>query len=356
MALTAGNTIGIIGGGQLGRMLAIAAARLGFHIIVLDPQIDAPAFQCANDTIIAPYDDASALKELSSRCSVITYEFENVDLEAIRALMDETPCRPNPIALEVSQDRLTEKRFFNDLGIETAPFEDLSSTDDLAGALESLGGSAILKTRRFGYDGKGQVRLGPDHASALEEAKQLISQQPCILEGLVEFDYEVSIIAARSLEGDVKCFDVAENVHREGILHTSTVPAKNSAQICDLAEGIAEKVLEKLDYVGVMGIEFFVMANGALIANEYAPRVHNSGHWTETACVISQFEQHIRAIAGLELGNPERHSDCVMENLIGDDVHRVPEILAMERTLLHLYGKSEVRDGRKMGHFTTLNA
>ncbi len=354
LALVPGDTIGIIGGGQLGRMLAMAAARLGLHTIILDPQEDAPAVQCANDAIIAPYDDAGGLAELARRSAVITYEFENVDLEAIRKLEGKTPCRPNTNALEVSQDRLAEKQFFNSLGIMTAPFVDVANPDDLEGALLQLGGSAILKTRRFGYDGKGQVRLGPGRDDAIAEAEAQISRQPCILEGLVDFEREVSVIAARSIKGEISCFDVAENVHLNGILHTSTVPATGSADVTGEAHAIANKVLSKLDYIGVIGIEFFVMGNGGLIANEYAPRVHNSGHWTEVSCAISQFEQHVRAIAGLPLGNPLRHSDCVMENLIGNDVDRVPEILSMEATLLHLYGKSEVRDGRKMGHFTTL--
>ncbi|MEM7214474.1 MAG: 5-(carboxyamino)imidazole ribonucleotide synthase [Pseudomonadota bacterium] len=354
MALKHGDTIGIIGGGQLGRMLAIAAARLGFNTVVLDPQENAPAFQCANERIVAAYDDNEALDDLAQRSDAVTYEFENVNVAAIRNLESSLPCHPNAKALSTSQDRLIEKQFFNDLGIETAPFFDITSMKDFNQALSKLNNRGILKTRRMGYDGKGQVRVSLEDPNGLKVARELVSSFPCILEGYIEFVSEISIIAARGTNGTVKAFELGENVHRDGILHTTTIPAEISDATTKDAHAIAAKVLGALDYVGVIGIEFFVMDDGGLIANEYAPRVHNSGHWTEAACTVSQFEQHIRAIAGLELGDPANHSNCIMQNLIGDEVQMSDEILARPNTLLHLYGKSESRPGRKMGHFTTI--
>jgi len=354
LALNPGDTIGIIGGGQLGRMLAIAAARLGFKTVVLDPDENAPAFQCSGGSIIAHYEDADALLQLAEISSVITYEFENVNVEAIQKLAGTTPCHPNTLALSTSQDRLVEKRFFNELGIATAPFFEINNSDQLDKALAQTNGSGILKTRRFGYDGKGQVRISPENPDSPKQAVELTEQSACILEGLINFEREISIISARSPSGETRSFDIAENVHRDGILFTSTVPARASAETAKAASSIADKVLNALDYSGVIGIEFFVMADGSLIANEYAPRVHNSGHWTEAACAISQFEQHIRAICDLPLGDPDRHSNCIMQNLIGDEVNQTAELHKKPQTLLHLYGKSETRAGRKMGHFTTI--
>ncbi|MEM7069579.1 MAG: 5-(carboxyamino)imidazole ribonucleotide synthase [Pseudomonadota bacterium] len=354
VTLRPGDTIGIIGGGQLGRMLALAAARLGFKTIILDPDENAPASQCSNDQIVAPYDSFEALGELASRSHVITYEFENVNVDTIRRLEDDHACHPNTKALATSQDRLVEKRFFNDLGIATAPFFEVSNADDLHNALAQSGDEGILKTRRFGYDGKGQIRLKPGDGPQLAVANTLANEKPCILEGLVEFKCEISIIAARGTDGGFASFDVAENVHRDGILFTSTVPANVQKSTTDKAREVAEKVLQALEYVGVIGIEFFVIQDDTLVANEYAPRVHNSGHWTEAACTVSQFEQHIRAIAGLPLGNGNRHSDCVMQNLIGEEVDAVAEIAASDDAMLHLYGKAETRPGRKMGHFTKI--
>lgn len=348
------STIGIVGGGQLGRMLAMSAARLGYQTLVLDPDENAPAFQVSNGKIIAAYNDAEAMKALGEKSDVITYEFENVPVDALNTLSKDVPVHPNTRALATSQDRLVEKMFFKNLEITTAPFFDCASPEGLDAALAKTGGSGILKTRRFGYDGKGQVRLSPDKPQALEEAHKVISQSRSILEGFVDFEREISVIAARSTTGEVKAFDIAENVHRDGILHTSTVPANASTDVQEAARSISEQVLNALEYVGVIGIEFFLMADGTLAVNEFAPRVHNSGHWTEAACAVSQFEQHIRAIAGLPLGATTRHSDCRMENLIGDDVEKVPEILKAGNTVLHLYGKAEIRPGRKMGHFTSL--
>ncbi|AXV16151.1 5-(carboxyamino)imidazole ribonucleotide synthase [Neorhizobium sp. SOG26] len=347
------STIGIIGGGQLGRMLAIAAARLNFRTIILEPQADCPAAQVANAQIAAAYDDPAALAELAERCDVVTYEFENVPVAAAEALQHAVPVYPPAKALEVSQDRLTEKRFLNACGIRTADFRAVDSQEDLEAALAEFGGKGVLKTCRMGYDGKGQrVFRSTDDSPA--GAFGALGSVPLILESFVPFEREVSIIAARSRDGDVSCYDPAENVHRNGILHTSTLPARISESAAATARDSAKKLLDALGYVGVIGIEFFLMSDGTLIANEIAPRVHNSGHWTEAACVVSQFEQHIRAVSGLSLGDPARNSDCVMTNLIGDDINDVPAWLARKDVLVHLYGKTESRPGRKMGHVTEL--
>ena len=347
------KTIGIIGGGQLGRMLAMAAARLNFQTVILEPQADCPAAQMASDQIIAAYDDPAALAELAKRCDVVTYEFENVPVIAAERLAKDVAVYPPPKALEMAQDRLTEKRFINDCGIPTARFHAVDSQADLEAALADFGGQGVLKTRRLGYDGKGQ-RVYRSSADSPEGGYAALGSVPLILESFVSFEREISIIAARGLDGAIACYDPAENIHRDGILHTSTLPANISAETAAAAREAAEKILAALGYVGVIGIEFFALADGSLIANEMAPRVHNSGHWTEAACVVSQFEQHIRAVAGLPLGNPVRHSDCVMQNLIGDDILSVPDWLRRDDVLVHLYGKTESRPGRKMGHITQL--
>ena len=346
-------TIGIIGGGQLGRMLAIAAARLNFRTVVLDPQADCPAAQVASEQITAAYDDPDALDALARAAQVVTYEFENVPVAAAGRLQRTVPVYPPPKALEVAQDRLVEKRFLNDCGIETADFRAVDSQTDLENALADFNDRGVLKTRRLGYDGKGQrvFRSQQDDPAGAYDA---LGRVPLILESLVAFEREISIIAARGRDGAVLCYDPAENVHRNGILHTSTLPARIPGATADLARDSARRLLEALDYTGVIGIEFFVMADGALIANEIAPRVHNTGHWTEAACVVSQFEQHIRAIASLPLGQPDRHSDCLMTNLIGNDIADLTGWLEKTDTLVHLYGKTEARPGRKMGHVTQL--
>ncbi len=347
------TTIGIIGGGQLGRMLAMAAARLNFRTVILEPQVDCPAAQVANDQIVAAYDDEAALGKLAEVSDIITYEFENVPVAAAERLAAKRPVFPPPKALEVAQDRLTEKRFINGCGIATARFHAVDSQADLEAALADFGGTGVLKTRRLGYDGKGQ-RVFRSTADSPAGAFAALGGVPLILESFVPFEREISIIAARAPDGAVACFDPAENVHRNGILHTSTVPAEIGAATGAAARVAAKAILDALGYVGVIGVEFFVLADGSLIVNEMAPRVHNSGHWTEAACVVSQFEQHIRAVAGLPLGNPRRHSDCVMQNLIGHDLDTVPAWLAEDDVLVHLYGKTEARAGRKMGHVTRL--
>jgi 5-(carboxyamino)imidazole ribonucleotide synthase len=353
-ALKPGSVIGILGGGQLGRMLAMAAARFSYRVVIFDPDANAPAAQVANEHIIAAYEDEAALKAFARKCDVVTYEFENVPVAAAKRIAEITPVFPKPNALEAAQDRVVEKTFLNSIGVETAPFRAVESLQDLIEALTAYGGSGVLKTRRFGYDGKGQAVL--QNASADQAAKAFaeLGGAGLILEALVPFDAEISVIAARGMDGRIACFDPARNVHRGGILATSTVPSGFSAKTESAAKSAASAILEELDYVGVIGVEFFVLADGRLLVNEIAPRVHNSGHWTEAACGISQFEQHIRAITGLPLGDPARHSDCVMENLIGFDVERAEALAAEPGVYLHLYGKAEPREGRKMGHFTRM--
>ncbi|RWM22485.1 MAG: 5-(carboxyamino)imidazole ribonucleotide synthase [Mesorhizobium sp.] len=352
MSLPAGSTIGIIGGGQLGRMLAMAAARLGYRTVVLEPQPDCPAAQVANRQIAAAYDDTAALAELAAVSAVVTYEFENVPVVAASALAVTVPVYPPARALEVAQDRVAEKKFLNGIGIPTADFCPVDNDDELTAALKKFNGSGILKTRRMGYDGKGQRVFRNMETGGFAGTCEAMGNVPLILESFVDFEREISVIAARGMDGSLAAYDPAENVHRHGILHSSTLPARIGPETAAAAQAAAAEILAALDYVGVIGIEFFVLADGALLANEIAPRVHNSGHWTEAACIVSQFEQHIRAVAGLPLGNPGRHFDCVMENLIGDDVLRVPALLAEPDLMLHLYGKAEARPGRKMGHIT----
>ncbi len=349
--LAPGATIGILGGGQLGRMLSVAAARLGFVTHIYEPGANPPAGQVADRITTAPYDDTEALIAFADSVDVITYEFENIPTEALDLLEAHRPIRPGREALRVSQDRLTEKTFLQDLGLQTAPFADVTDAESLRAAMDEIGTPAILKTRRFGYDGKGQVRLRipGDAKTALAE----MAGAPAILEGFVTFTHEVSIIAARGLDGQVACFDPGENVHRDGILHTTTVPARLPPTQRTDAVLLAANILNALKYVGVMGVELFVTPDG-LIVNEIAPRVHNSGHWTQNGCAVDQFEQHIRAVAGWPLGDGQRHSDVVMENLIGQDMDRVPDLAGERDVALHLYGKAEVKTGRKMGHFNRI--
>ncbi|WP_338001467.1 5-(carboxyamino)imidazole ribonucleotide synthase [Aminobacter anthyllidis] len=352
--LPLGATIGIIGGGQLGRMLAMAAARLGYQTIVLEPQADCPAAQVANRQIVAAYDDPAALDELARASAVVTYEFENVPVVAAAQLGRTVTVYPPARALEVAQDRLVEKTFLNGIGISTARFRPVENDAELAEALKDFDGSGVLKTCRMGYDGKGQMVFRNMTTGGFDGACASLGNVPLVLESFVPFEREISIIAARGSDGSIAAFDPAENVHRNGILASSTVPAAISDETAMAARDAARNILAALDYVGVIGVEFFVLADGSLLVNEMAPRVHNSGHWTEAACVVSQFEQHIRAVAGLPLGDANRHSDCVMENLIGDDIEKVPALLAEPDVAVHLYGKAESRPGRKMGHFTRL--
>ena len=345
------RTVGILGGGQLGRMLALAGARLGLRAVVLCPDAESPAFEVAAEHIVAPYENEAALADLAARVDVVTYEFENVPAATAAFLAARLPVRPGPRSLEVSQDRLAEKTFLAGLGIETAPFRAVDSLADLEAGLAAVGWPAVLKTRRFGYDGKGQAKIAsPDDVAAAFAA---MKGAPSILEGWVPFSREISVLTARGLDGATIVFDVPENEHRNHILKYSRVPAGLAAATEAEARSIGAKVAAALEHVGVIAVELFVVETAAgerLVANEIAPRVHNSGHWTESACLVSQFEAHMRAVAGLPLADPVRHCDVEMENLIGDDARDPERYLAEDGASLHLYGKTEIRAGRKMGH------
>ena len=344
-------TIGILGGGQLGRMLALAAARLGFKCHVFAPHPDSPAFDVVRRVTRADYTDTEALARFAENVDVVTYEFENVPAETATFLAARVPVLPDPKILAITQDRLAEKNFVTALGIRTAPFAEVASPAELAAAIERIGRPAILKTRRFGYDGKGQaaIKNGSDPAEAWRE----VGGQPCILEAFVPFEREVSVIAARGRDGAVACFDVTENEHRDHILKFSRVPAALNAQAAAEALRIAETSRRKFAYVGVLAVEMFVLGGRRpRLVNEIAPRVHNSGHWTIDGASVSQFEQHIRAVAGWPLGKPMR-----LWPRRDDEPHRprgggLPRWLAVPGAAVHLYGKAAVRPGRKMGHVT----
>ena len=355
MALPPGSTIGIIGGGQLARMLAMAAARLGLRTVVLEPDRICPAAQVANDHLVYDYDDETGLAALAEASDVITYEFENVPVAAAQFLEGRTTLHPGSKALEISQDRLVEKGFINNIGVGTARYIDVGSAGDLKVALMDFGGAGILKTRRLGYDGKGQVRFNGEDEASIEAIFAEFGNVPCIIEELVPFEREISVVAARGISGNFVSFDPAWNTHRDGILRQSVVPCGLSDKILVEARAIAGQIMSELSYVGVMGTEFFVTNNGDLLVNEIAPRVHNSGHWTEAACTNSQFEQHVRAVVGWPLQDVSRHSDCVMENIIGDEIGDIHLAENDGAVLLHIYGKSDVRPGRKMGHLTRLS-
>lgn len=348
--LQTGATIGILGGGQLGRMLSVAASRLGFKTCIFEPGGDCPASHVANYHYKADYSDTEALSNFARVCDVITYEFENIPTQALDIIEAITPIHPNRDALATSQDRFFEKNFLTRIGLQTAPYAAVHDAETLEQAIDQIGTPAILKTRRMGYDGKGQSRLmSPDDA---QQALADMAGAEAVLEGFIDFSHEVSVIGTRAPDGAIACFDPGENVHRNGILHTTTVPAKLSPSQRTDAVLLTANILNALNYVGTMGAELFVTPTG-LIVNEIAPRVHNSGHWTQQGCCVDQFEQHIRAIAGWPLGDGTRHSNVVMENLIGDDVDRIPEI-ARTDTAIHLYGKADAKLGRKMGHINTV--
>jgi 5-(carboxyamino)imidazole ribonucleotide synthase len=346
-----GATIGIIGGGQLGRMTAMAAAELGYKSHIYCPEADCPASHVARATI-APYEDAAALARFADQVDAVTFEFENVPATSVRALARHVPVRPGWQVLEIAQDRLLEKSFFNGLGIETAPWRPVHSLVDLAAAVQQLGRPAVLKTARFGYDGKGQVKIAAD--TDLAEAYAEMQGAPAILERFVDFERELSILVARAPDGSTACFDVVENRHRDHILHRTLAPAPALGDLVLKARAIANAAAEKLDLIGLLAVELFATRDGHLLVNEMAPRPHNSGHWTIDACATSQFEQLVRAVCGLPLGDTTRHSDAVMTNLIGDEAGQWPTLLATAQTCLHLYGKTEARPGRKMGHVTQL--
>ena len=347
-ALKAGATIGILGGGQLGRMLASSAAQLGFDVSIYCPEADCPAARVAAHHVQGDYTDLLQLLDWAKTCDVVTYEFENVPVVAAKALIEAgVLVRPGAKPLEVSQDRLVEKSFLGDCGIDTADFAEVNSANEIEAPLARFGGSGILKTRRDGYDGKGQVRLrsGDD----FEAAHKALANAPCILEAMVPFEREVSVIIARDRVGDTLCFDLPRNEHVNGILKRSVVPCDLGPNVIERACDAAGKLAAALDYVGVLALEFFVLEDGRLLANEFAPRVHNSGHWTPEACATGQFEQHIRAVAGWPLGPVTRYHDVEMLNLLGEEALVPPDALAADGVLT-LYGKREAKPGRKMGH------
>ena len=353
VTLKPGDTIGILGGGQLGRMLVLAAARLGLKCQVFSPDPDSPAFDVVQNATCAEYADVEALELFAADVDVVTYEFENVPAATAMVLAARRPVLPNHRILETVQDRLIEKKFVSDLGIGTAAYADVPSAQALREAVTTIGLPAVLKTRRFGYDGKGQilVRAGDD----LDKVWDDLGTKAAILEAFVPFEREISVIAARGADGSVECFDVTENEHRDHILKYSRVPAAIPDSLAMQARDMAERIATALDYVGVMAVEMFVVPGAGgptLLVNEIAPRVHNSGHWTLDGASISQFEQHIRAVAGWPLGKPVRHGTVVMTNLIGDDVLDYGRWLTVPGATVHLYGKGAPRAGRKMGHVT----
>jgi 5-(carboxyamino)imidazole ribonucleotide synthase len=352
--LKPGDTIGILGGGQLGRMLAMAAARLGLRCQVFSPDPESPAFDVVLNATCAEYADVEALELFAGDVDVITYEFENVPASAAMVLSSRRPVLPDRKILETTQDRLAEKDFITKLGIGTADYADVSNAAALREAIARIGLPAVIRTRRFGYDGKGQalIRKGDDFGRIWTE----LGTKSAILESFVPFEREISVIAARSGDGTVECFDVTENEHRDHILKISRAPAAIPEKLAEEARAIAGKIATALDYVGVLAVEMFVLANGGegpkVLVNEIAPRVHNSGHWTLDGASISQFEQHIRAIAGWPLGKPVRHGAVTMTNLIGDEVNDYEQWLTVPGATVHLYGKGPPRPGRKMGHVT----
>jgi 5-(carboxyamino)imidazole ribonucleotide synthase len=355
--LKPGDTIGILGGGQLGRMLAMAAARLGLRCQVFSPDPDSPAFEVVMNATCAEYADVEALELFAGDVDVITYEFENIPSAAAMVLDARRPVLPDRKILETTQDRLAEKDFITQLGIGTASYADVTSAASLREAIARIGLPAVIKTRRFGYDGKGQamIREGDDPDQIWSD----LGTKSAILEAFVPFEREISVIAARSADGQVECYDVTENEHRDHILKISRAPAAIPDSLAAEARGIAEKIATALDYVGVLAVEMFVLAGRdgpKVLVNEIAPRVHNSGHWTLDGASISQFEQHIRAIAGWPLGKPVRHGPVTMTNLIGDEINTYEKWMSLPGATVHLYGKGSPRPGRKMGHVTQVGA
>jgi 5-(carboxyamino)imidazole ribonucleotide synthase len=346
-------TIGLVGGGQLGRMSALAAARLGYRCHILTREHDSPAAQVSHGVTISDYNDPVSLRAFAAAVDVISFEFENVSAEGLDLLASLKPVRPSPAILRVSQDRVAEKTFVNSLGIATAPWRPVGSLAELEAAVASLGLPAVLKTTREGYDGKGQAILGsPDD---LPPAFERLRPKPLILEGFIDYAMEISVVAGRAEDGSLSAFDTVENRHRAHILDLTLAPARIPVAVGDAAQNIARKIASGLDLIGLLAVEMFVDAGGRVLVNEIAPRPHNSGHWTIDACPMSQFELHIRAIAGLPLPPATRHSDAAMKNLVGPEEAALwPRILATPGFIPHLYGKAEARVGRKMGHVTRL--
>lgn len=350
--LPPGSVIGIIGGGQLGRMSAVAAARLGYHVHVLTDILPAPAAELAACVTCGAYDDMDLLEKFARSCNVISFEFENISAESLQKLEGLCPVHPSVMILETSQNRITEKTMLARHDLPVAPWCAVYHAGDLS-QIEALGFPLILKTARFGYDGKGQYRLPDQEAFAALSPESL--SYPLVAERQIDFAREISVMVMRNEAGDCACFDVAENYHHAGILRVSAVPASITPDLAASACAMAQKLAHGLKLVGIMGVEFFHDAGGSLIINEMAPRPHNSGHWTMDACLADQFEMYIRAITGLPLFTPRRHSDVFMHNLTGpEDMAFLPDILKEEGARIHLYGKSESRPGRKMGHVNRL--
>jgi 5-(carboxyamino)imidazole ribonucleotide synthase len=355
LPLAPGSTIGILGGGQLGRMLALAASRLGFDIAILEPERDSPAARVAARAIVAAYDDPAGLEKLAKAASVVTYEFENVPAAAVARLAEMgVDVAPGPRALQVAQDRWEEKTFLNAHGAATVAFAKADSADEAVAAAEAVGAPALMKTRREGYDGKGQRWV--EHAQEAPAAFAALGGAPVILEAAADFQRELSIIAARGRDGAIAVYPLAENHHENGILRRSIAPARVSPQTTEQAERIAARILSGLDYVGVVGVELFEMKDGALLVNEIAPRVHNTGHWTLDGCEVDQFEQHVRAVAGWPLGPTHATARVEMLNLLGGEVDGWRRFAAEPETRIHLYGKRDAKPGRKMGHVNRVKA
>ncbi len=352
--LQPGSRIGVLGGGQLGRMTALAAARLGYPCHIFCPSDDEPALQVAAASTIARYDDPAALDVFAEAVDVVTFEFENVPAETVRRLEAKVPVRPGSRALHLTQNRLREKEFLRAIGLPTADFREIGDPAALARALREIGRPAVLKSAMFGYDGKGQVLIG--HDGAPDAAWAAMGPAPGILESFVDFSAEVSIIVARGFDGATAVYDPVENRHVDHILDTTIAPARLPPPLREEAEASARHIAEALELIGLVAVEMFVTRDGRLLVNELAPRPHNSGHWTIDACATSQFEQLVRAVCGLPLGSTERHSDAVMKNLIGDEVKDWLAILAEPGARLHLYGKAHARPRRKVGHVTRLSA
>ncbi len=353
-------TLGMLGGGQLGRFFVIAAHEMGYRVVVLDPDAQSPAGRIADQHLVAAYDDEDALNRMAESCSAVTTEFENVPADSLAYLSKFVPVRPGAEAVRTSQNRSAEKGFLRQHGFPHAPYADIRSEADIDSANAGLF-PGILKVARFGYDGKGQVRVADRDAARI--AFGHLKQEPCVLEQMLPLDYEVSVVLARDASGTVKCFPTVENSHHHGILDVSIAPARTSGCLAGNAEEIAEGIAQKMGYVGTLAVEFFVV-RGQLVVNEMAPRPHNSGHYTLDACVTNQFEQQVRAMTGLPLGESRAHSAAVMVNLLGDlwfrkDPHHSHEpdwaqLLTVANLKLHLYGKHHARPGRKMGHFTVI--
>lgn len=351
-----GATIGMIGGGQLGRMFVIAAKYLGYRVIVLEPGPDSPAGQVADEQIVAEYDDATALAIFAERCDVITTEFENIPAHVLESLSVTCPVRPSAQALGKTQDRIVEKDFIRECGLLPVPYGAIRTRSDVATAIDAIEFPAILKTARFGYDGKGQITVNtPDE---VVEAYHAHNSADCVLEQRIDLACEVSVVLARNERGETQCFPVSENLHRDGILYQSIVPARVDESIAKAAQTAAKHIANQLDYVGVLAVEFFVTKQDALLVNEIAPRTHNSGHFTIDACVTSQFEQQVRTVCNLPFGDTRLLSPVVMTNLLGDlwgdSQPDWQHVFNSPATKLHLYGKASARAGRKMGHYCTL--